>query len=165
MTSSAEKHRAAVHVLDKVWRAPICRLTKLKIFRTTVEPILIYGCDSWSLTQSVKNALDGTYTRMLQKTQNVSWRHHMTNQELYGSLPRITTIVRQRRLRLAGHVMRYDEAANKVLLWKPDGPWRRGRPTTTLQNILEKDTNFSGTNLLTAMKNRNHWKEIIVSPH
>ena len=45
----------------------ICRLTKLKIFRTTVEPILIYGCDSWSLTHSVENALDGTYTRMLQK--------------------------------------------------------------------------------------------------
>ena len=86
---------AAVHALNKVWRAPICSLTKLKIFRTTVEPILIYGCDSWSLTQSVENALDGTYTRMLQKIQNVSWRHHMINQELYGSLPRITTIVRQ----------------------------------------------------------------------
>ena len=53
-------------------------------------------------------------------------------QELYGSLPRITTIVRQQSFRLTGHVMRHDDAANKVLLWKPDGPWRRGRPTTTL---------------------------------
>ena len=114
---------------------------------------------------SKKNALDGTYTRMLQKILNVSWRHHMNNHELYGSLPRITTIVRQRRLRLAGHVMRYDEAANKVLLWKPDGPRRKGRPTTTLQNILEKDTNLSGTNLIAAMKTRNLWKEIIMSPH
>ena len=127
--------------------------------------ILIYGCDSWSLTQSVKNALDSTYTRMLQKTQNVSWRHHVTNQELYASLPRITTIVVQLILRLAGHVMRHDGAANKVLLWKPDGPRRRGRPTTTLQNILEKDRNLSGTNLIAAKKNRNHWKEIIMLPH
>ena len=160
-----EQAWAAVHVLDKVWRASICRLTKPKISRTMVEPIVIYVCDSWSLTQLVKNALDGTYTRMLQKILNVSWRHHMTNHELYGSLPRITTIVRQRRLRLAGHVMRYDEAANKVLLWKPDGPRRKGRPTTTLQNTLEKDTNLSGTNLIAAMKNRNLWKEIIMSPH
>ena len=74
-------------------------------------------------------------------------------------------IVRQRRLRLADHVMRRDEAANKVLLWKPDGPRRRGRPTTTLQNILEKYSNLSGTNLIAAMKNRNLWKEIIMSPH
>ena len=42
---------AAVHAIDKVWRAPIYRLTKLKIFRTTVEPILIYGCNYWSQTQ------------------------------------------------------------------------------------------------------------------
>ena len=104
---------AAVHAIDKVWRAHICRLIKLKIFRTTVESILIYGCDSWSLTQTLENSLDGTYTRMLWKTLNVSWHHHMTNQELYGSLPRITTIVRRRRLRLAGHVMCHDEVANQ----------------------------------------------------
>ncbi|KAI0237724.1 Transcriptional adapter 3-B [Lamellibrachia satsuma] len=102
---------------------------------------------------------------MLQKTQNMSWRHHMTNQELYGSLPWITTIVRQWRLRLAGHVTRHNETANKVLLWKPDGPRRRGRPTATLQNILGKDTNLSGKNLIAAMKNRNLWKEIIITQH
>ena len=126
MASSVEcsflKPLAAVHALDKVWRAPICRLTKLKIFRTKVEQILIYGCDSLSLTLSAENALVGTDTRMLQKNLTLSWRHHVTNQELYGSLPQITTIVRQRRLRLAGHVMGHDEAANIVLLWKPDGP-------------------------------------------
>ena len=123
MTSSADKprHGQQFTPLTKFGERPSA-LTKLKIFRTTVEPVLIYGCDSCLLTQSVENALDDTYTRMLQKTQNMSWRHHMTNQELYGSLPRLTTIVRQRRLCLAGHVMRHDEAANKVLLWKPDGP-------------------------------------------
>ena len=83
-----EQAWTAVHVLDKVWGAPIFRLTKPKILRTMVEPIVIYGCDSWSLTQSVKkNALDGTYTRMLQNILNVSWRHHMNNHELYGSPP------------------------------------------------------------------------------
>ena len=62
---------AAVHALDKVWRATICRLTKLKIFKMMFEPILIYECDSWSVTQSIENALDGTYTRMQHKNQNV----------------------------------------------------------------------------------------------
>ena len=74
---------STVYVLVKVWRAPICRLTKLKIFKRTVEPTLIYGCDSWSLTQTVKHALDGTY--MLHhgaKNSNVSWLHHTTSEEL-----------------------------------------------------------------------------------
>ncbi|KAI0234594.1 hypothetical protein LSAT2_015084 [Lamellibrachia satsuma] len=49
------------------------------------------------------------YKRLLRKTLNVSLRNHMTNHELYGSLARITTIVRLRRLRLAGHVLGHDE--------------------------------------------------------
>ncbi|KAI0233432.1 Bile salt export pump [Lamellibrachia satsuma] len=40
----------------------------------------------------------------------------MINQVLYGSFIRITTIVRQRRLRLVGHVMRHHEVVNKVLI-------------------------------------------------
>ena len=118
----------------------ICRLTKLKIFRMKVEMFLIYGCNSWYLTLPLENALDGTYTRILWK---ILWCNHMTNQELYGSLPWITTIVRQLRLRLTGHMMRHDEVANKVLLWKPDCPRRRGRPTT-LRDIIEKDTRLAG---------------------
>ena len=89
----------------------------------------------------------------------------MTNQELYGSIPRITTVAKQRRHLLASNEIRHDEAANKVPLWKPGDPRRRGRPKTTVQNTQEKDTNLSGTNLLTAMKNRNHLKEIITAPH
>ncbi|KAI0208668.1 hypothetical protein LSAT2_006647 [Lamellibrachia satsuma] len=58
---------------------------------------------------------------MLRKTVNAI----TTNQPVW-LLPRITIIVKQRRLNLAGHAMRHDEAAIKVLLWKPDGPRRRG---------------------------------------
>ena len=121
MTSSVEKprHGKQFTPINNIWRAPICSLAKLNIFRMTVEKILIYGCDSWSLTQTVEHALDGTYTRMLQKIQNMSWRHHMTNQQLYSFLPQITNIVRQRRLRLAGHVMRHDEVAKKSCSGRP----------------------------------------------
>ena len=77
---------------------------------------------------------------------------------------RITTLMRQRRLCLAGHVMRYDKVANKAFLWKPYDTRRRDRPTTTLRDTIGKYTKLSGTNLLTTTKNRNHWKEIIVSP-
>ena len=61
--------------------------------------------------------------------------------------------MRQRRLRLASHVMRHDEAATLQNILEKD------------RNLLEKDRNLSGTNLIVAMKNRNHWKEIIMSLH
>ncbi|KAI0208625.1 hypothetical protein LSAT2_006678 [Lamellibrachia satsuma] len=60
-------------------------------------------------------------------------------------------------IRSSRHVLRHDEVANKVLLWKPGGPRRRSRLTTAQHNNPEKDTNLSGTHLLTATKNRNNW--------
>ena len=44
----------------------------------------------------------------------------MNNQELFGSLPRVSETIRARRLRFAGHCTRHNEdTASKVLLWEP----------------------------------------------
>ena len=47
-------------------------------------------------------SLDGAYTKMLRAVYNVSCQSHTTNKELYGNLPPITTIIRRRRLAMAG---------------------------------------------------------------
>ncbi|KAI0227890.1 hypothetical protein LSAT2_021601 [Lamellibrachia satsuma] len=62
------------------------------------------------------------------------------------------------------HMRSCDEVDAKVLLCKRGCPRRRGLPTTTLQNIVKKEP-LRETDLLTAMKNRNNWKEIIASLH
>jgi len=56
----------------------------------------------------------------------------MNNEELYGSLPRISETIRGRRLRLAGQCACHnEETASKVLLWEPQhGHPNRGRPRT-----------------------------------
>ena len=48
---------------------------KKKFFIATVESILLYGCESWSLTEADEKSLNGTYTRMLRKATNVHWSH------------------------------------------------------------------------------------------
>ena len=66
---------------------------------------------------------DGCYTIMLRMALNVSWKQHITNIQLYGELPPVSTKVQQRRMQLAGHCV-----ANKLVLWKPtDGHANRGR--------------------------------------
>ena len=63
---------------------------KKKFFVATVESILLYGCEAWTLTKSMENALGGTYTRMLRKALNVHWSDIVTNESLYGKLPRLS---------------------------------------------------------------------------
>ena len=63
----------------------------------------------------------------------------MTNQRLYNGLPRISTVIHNRRLALAGHVMPLDEMAREVLLWQPGVKYRIVRPSLTIKNIIKED--------------------------
>ena len=93
---------------------------KRRLFVTTVESVLLYGCEAWALTVKDKKALDGVYTRMLRAALNVTWEDHVTNADLYGYLPRLSDIIRQKRMRLAGHCVRHPElTASEMIFWEP----------------------------------------------
>ncbi|XP_078578947.1 uncharacterized protein LOC144863552 [Branchiostoma floridae x Branchiostoma japonicum] len=148
----------------EVWKAPIQNATKIKVFKSSVESILLYGSDSWSLTKTLCKKLDGNYTRLLRATLDVDWKSHTSNTQLYNGLPRITRVIRDRRLALAGHVMRHDEMAGRVLLWRPDEKRRRGRPSLTLKRVIEEDVGLQDGDLLAVMRDRVVWRSFIASP-
>ena len=114
----------------------------MRVFKALVESIP--HSESWAL-------------RMLRMVQNISWTKHPSNKSLYGSHPRISTIITQSRLALAVHMMRHNERARRVLLCKPDATRRPGRPCTTLRMFLEDDTGLEGEELLTATMDRGSW--------
>jgi hypothetical protein len=154
---------SSIHSLQKVWKAPVRRETKTKVFKASVESILLYGSEAWTLNAARSKKLDGSYTRMLRAVYDISWRDHVTNKVLYGTLPRISEVVRTRRLALAGHVSRHDDPAGRLLTWTPDAKRRVGRPYVTIKDLLEKDTGLSGKELLTAMQDRKYWRKNFVN--
>ena len=154
---------SALNSLDRVWKASIKKEKKLKVFKASVKTILLYGSDSWSPNVALSKKLDGSYTKMLRTIYNISWRAHITNKSLYGHLPRISTVVKCRRLVLAGHVSRHNEPAGLVLLWSPEVKRRVGRPYITIKTLLEKDTGLSGTQLLVPMEDRASWLKNFVN--
>ena len=81
-----------------VLRSDLSVELKRKFFVTMVESILLYGCEAWTLTTAMENALDGTYTRMLRKATNVHWSAKVTNVSLYGKLPRLSDKISDGRL-------------------------------------------------------------------
>ena len=153
---------SALNSLQKIWKAPILKQTKTKVFKASVESILLYGSESWSLNVAKRKRLDGVYTKMLRAIYNLSWRDHPTNAFVYGSLPRISEVVRCRRLALAGHTARHDEPAGRLLTWVPEEPRRIGRPNITLRAIIQDDTGLEGKNLIAAMQDRDSWRKNFV---
>jgi hypothetical protein len=90
---------------------------KIKIYRTIILPVVLYGCESWSLTLREESRLRVFENRVLRrifgpKRDEVTgeWRR-LHNKELYAlySSTNIIRVIHSRRLRWAGHVARMGE--------------------------------------------------------
>ena len=157
---------AACHKMKKIWKSNLRRDLKVRLFQSTVESVLLYGSEAWTMTAATEKRLDGCYTRMLRMALDVSWRDKLTNKELYGKLPKISTRIRMRRMRLAGHIQRHDDlTAHKVLLWEPlHGHRRCGAPKLTYVDLLRKDTCLQVVGELgRLMEDRDLWRAEIFS--
>ena len=128
--------------LSKIWKSSLSKRLKYRVFAATVESVLLYGCEAWTLTPKLAKNLDGCYTRMLRSAYNIHWSQHVTNVELYGQLPRLSEKIRERRCRFAGHCFRSkSEPVSNLVNWKPKhGKRKPGRPALTFVDMLQQDT-------------------------
>ena len=76
--------------LDKIWRSNLDNNTKVYLFQTIIEPILLYGSETWTLSAKEHKRLDGAYTNLLRRAQNIHWKGHETLDRIYGKIPPIT---------------------------------------------------------------------------
>ena len=154
---------SACNALHKIWSSNLTRAFKLKIFKAAIEPILLYGSETWTLSKNLEKRLDGTFTRLLMRVQNISWKRHPTKQQIYGSIPPVSNIVRARRVQFAGHCCRAEgEVISSLLLWKPPSQSRRGRKLS-YPDTLARDTGIEHQDLCKAMKDRELWRDVVDS--
>ena len=87
---------------------------KIKIYRTIILPIVLHGCETWSLTLREERKLRVFENMVLRrifgpKRDEVTgeWRrlHDEELNDLYSS-PNIVRVIKSRRMRWAGHVAR-----------------------------------------------------------
>ena len=157
---------SALYAMKKVWTSDLRDDLKRRLFVSTVESVLLYRAETWTLTGQQEKSLDGVYTRMLRMALDVSWEDRIRNTDLYGGLPRVSAKVRERRMGLAGHCIRHPElGAHATILWEPtQGTSRRGRKRTTYVDNLKKDAGVVDTReLKTLMLERDEWRASVRS--
>jgi hypothetical protein len=84
---------------------------KIKIYKTVILPVVLYECETWSLTLGKKHRLRVFQNRVLRKIfgpkreEDASWRK-LHNDELHNlySSPNIVRVIKLRRTKWAGHV-------------------------------------------------------------
>ena len=110
---------SACNKMDRIWKSTLPNRLKINFFRATVEPILLYGAETWTMNSKMHKRLDGCYTNLLRRIKNMSWKNHQTLADIYGNIPKLSTCLAEKRARFAGHCLRAkDEVVSDLIFWK-----------------------------------------------
>ena len=105
-------------VILPLWNFPsrncvmLSKNLKIKIYRTVTLPVVLYGCENWSLTLREERKLRVFENMVLRRIFGPrrdevtgEWRRLYNEElnELYSS-PNVVRVIKSRRMRWAGHV-------------------------------------------------------------
>jgi len=147
---------------------------KIKIQGTIILPVVLYGCETWSLTRREKRKLrvfENVVLRRIfgSKRDEVTgeWGrlHNEELNDLYSS-SNIVRVITSRRMRWAGHVARIGEerGAYRVLVGKPEGRRPLGRPRRRWVDNIRMDLQEVGCEYMDwtgLAQDRDRWRTLV----
>jgi hypothetical protein len=125
----------------------IKKTIKIKIYKTVILPIVLYGCEPWSLNLKEEHRLrvfENSVLRIfgLKREEDGSWRK-LHNDEIHSlnSSPYIFRVIKAWRLRWVGHVARMGEGRGVygVLVGRAEGKRPLGRPRRRWEDNIKLD--------------------------
>ena len=162
------KARHAFITLRPVWRSTaISTRNKLRIFNSNVKSVLLYGSETWRVTNTLSSKLQTFINSCLRYILNIRWPEKISNRELWQRTNQdpITQQIARRKWRWIGHTLRKapGDITRHALEWNPQGKRRVGRPKTTWRRSCEEEMKTCGLSWGEAKKiaqNRVRWRSV-----
>jgi hypothetical protein len=146
---------------------------KIKIYKIVIFPVVLYGCETWSLTFREEHRLRVFENRVLrrifgsERKEDGSWRklHNDELHDLYSS-PNIVRVIKSRRMRWVGHVARMGEGRGvyRVLVGKSEGKRPLGRPRRRWEDNIKlglREIVIDGANWTQLAQDRVQWRAFV----
>ncbi|KAJ4431868.1 hypothetical protein ANN_20474 [Periplaneta americana] len=147
---------------------------KVRIYKTVMLPVVLYGCETWTLTLREEHRLRVFENKVLRKIFEAKrddvtgeWRklHNTELHALYSS-PDIIRNIKSRRLRWAGHVARMGESRNayRVLVRRPEGKRPSGRPRHRWEDNVKMDlreVGYDDREWINLAQDRDQWRAYV----
>ncbi|KAJ4432511.1 hypothetical protein ANN_21131 [Periplaneta americana] len=139
-----------------------------------LEPVVLYGCETWTLTLREEQSLTVFENKVLRKIFVAKrdeitgeWRklHNAELHALYSS-PDIIMNIKSRRLRWVGHVARMGESRNtyRVLVGRLEGKRPLGRPRRRWEDNIKMDlreVGYDDGDWINLAQNRDLWRAYV----
>ena len=163
------KAASAFNNLNNIWKSrKISRTTKMKLYRSNVRTVLLYGAETWRTNKTIESKLRGFEGRCLRRILNIRWPQTISNKDVQEKtgINDINLEITKRRWRWLGHVLRMDSTRHTktALYWTPQGQRKRGRPKGTWRRTIEeemKPSNQTWNGLGILARNRGNWRTAV----
>ena len=140
--------RAAFLLMKNIWASPNLTINiKIRIFNTTVKPVLLYGAETQGTTAATLKKIQTFISICIRKILRILWSEAISNRELRKRTKQQPAEyeILQRRWRWIEHALQKPVTCviHQALTWKPQGKRKRGRPRNTWRRDLEAETKRS----------------------
>ena len=139
-----------------------------------ILPVVLYGCETWSLTLREERRLRVFENRVLRRIFGPrrdevtgEWRklHNEELNDLYCS-PNTVRVIKSRRMRWMGHTARMGERRGVygVLVGKPEGKRPLGRPRRRWEDNIKMDlqeVGCGGVDWIELAEDRDRWRALV----
>ena len=162
--------RAAMTGLNKLWKdKDITITTKCRIVNALVFPVVLYGCESWTIRKAERRRIDSFELWCWRRLLRIQWTARRTNKSVIEEI-KVTNPLeallkcQKQQLSYFGHIMRRENSLEKsIMLGMGGGTRKRGRPRARWLDDIKAITNCTLAELCGSARDRDAWRKMIMA--
>ena len=139
--------------------------TKVYIFKAMVFPVVMYGCESWTIRKAECQRIDASELWCWRRLLRVPWTVRGSNQSILKEINpeySLERLMLKLKIQYFGHLMQRTDSLEKTLmLGKLEGRRRRGRQRTRWLDGITDSMDMSLSQFQKIVKDREAWNAAI----